>query len=78
MCPGCAFWGAGMTIGARPRGTDHAEVIQVVKTEALVGQGTHGDPCRMLTQYWALDGELLASYDPRPTQPNGDQETDSP
>lgn len=45
---------------ARPRGTDSAEVVSVVKTQALIGAGTEDDPCRIVTQYWSLDGKLLA------------------
>lgn len=45
---------------ARPRGTDSAEVIQVIVTKALEGAGTEEDPCRIQIRYWSLDGELLA------------------
>ena len=45
---------------ARPRGTDSARVIQVIETKALEGFGTEDDVCRITTQYWSLDGELLA------------------
>lgn len=45
----------------RPRGTDEAEVILVIRTKALVGNGTEKDPARYLYQYWNLDGELLAT-----------------
>ncbi len=47
-------------ITARPRGTDSAEVIQVIKTTALSGSGTANDPCTIRVQYWSLDGQLLA------------------
>ena len=49
---------------ARPRGTDEAEVIQVIHTKALVGTGEEGDMVRYLHQYWSFNGELLATYDP--------------
>lgn len=49
---------------ARPRGTDSAEVIQVIRTRALRGEGTEEDLCRMVTQYWDFDGNLLAEHDP--------------
>ena len=49
---------------ARPRGTDEAEVIQVIHTRALVGRGTPEDLVRHLDQYWSFDGKLLAVYDP--------------
>lgn len=48
----------------RPRGTDSARVIRVIKTEALRGKGTQGDSCRLVTQYWDFDGNLLAENDP--------------
>ena len=49
---------------ARPRGTDSAKVIQVIETKALAGRGTYDEPCRTVTQYWNLEGELLAVNDP--------------
>lgn len=49
---------------ARLQGTDSARVIQVIATETLIGGGTEGDPCRIMTQYWSLDGEKLAEHDP--------------
>lgn len=49
-----------MKKAARPRGTDSAKVIQVIRTVALEGRGTIDDPCRQSIQYWSLDGKLLA------------------
>lgn len=44
-----------------------AEVIQVIRTTlARRGEGVSGDPVRIVTQYWTLDGELLAEVDPFP------------
>ena len=43
----------------KARGCDAAKVIQVVVTEALRGNGVD-DPLRTATQYWSLDGVLLA------------------
>lgn len=37
-----------------------ARVIQAVETKFARGTGEAGDPVRMVTQYWSLDGELLA------------------
>jgi len=51
----------------RPRGTDSAKVIEVIVTEALEGRGTMDDPCYIKTQYWSLDGKLLAVGTGRPT-----------
>ena len=47
-----------------PRGTDSARVIQVIETKALRGEGTCENKIRIVTQYWSLDGELLAENDP--------------
>lgn len=50
-------------MGCRPRGTDKAEIIQVIKTESLIGIGTKEDPARHIYQYWDLEGNLLAEHD---------------
>ena len=68
-CTGAPFekgeaMGNGYRKNARPRGTDEAEVIQVIHTRALVGRGTPEDLARYLDQYWSFDGKLLAVYDP--------------
>lgn len=41
-----------------------AKVIQVIETEVKRGKGVLDDPMRGVTQYWSLDGELLAEHDP--------------
>lgn len=46
---------------ARPRGTDSAKIITVIKTKSLCGLGTKEDPVRIVTQYWTLDGHLIAT-----------------
>lgn len=45
---------------------DGAKVIQVIVTTLLRrGEGrTAGDPIRVITQYWSMDGQLLAQVDP--------------
>lgn len=48
---------------ARPRGTDHARVVTVIETKSLRGSGTEKDPCRIVTQYWDFQGNLLAERD---------------
>lgn len=49
---------------AGPRGTDAARVITVIETQSLRGNGTKEDNCRVVTQYWDFDGNLLAEHDP--------------
>ena len=48
---------------ARPRGTDKAKVIKVIRTESLIGRGTKEDPARFIYQYWDFKGRLLAQND---------------
>lgn len=47
----------------RPRGTDKAEVINVIKTTSLLGKGIPEDPVRCIYQYWDFEGNLLAKHD---------------
>lgn len=47
----------------RPRGTDSARVIQVIETKSMRGTGTNEDLCRIVTQYWDFEGNLLAEND---------------
>lgn len=48
------------------RNHDFARVIQVIETR-LERRGSgkdKDDPIRIVTQYWSLEGELLAEVDP--------------
>ena len=47
----------------RPRGTDKAEVMQVIKTTSFLRLGTEKDPIRYVYQYWDFEGNLLAEHD---------------
>lgn len=47
-----------------PRGTDSACIKVVIETKALRGVGSHEDMARIVTQYWSLEGTLLAENDP--------------
>ena len=40
-----------------------AKVIPVIFVSAFRGDGTEGNPVRMISLYYSLDGELLACYD---------------
>ena len=61
-------------MAARPRGTDTAQVIKVIKTTALVGGGEENDLCRIVEQYWTLSGSLIATVDPYLNKKNEQQE----
>lgn len=43
----------------KPRGTDSAKVIKVIRTMSLKGTGSENDPCRLVAQYWTLSGRLI-------------------
>lgn len=47
----------------RPRGTDKAKVMKVIRTESIIGRGIPEDPVRLIYQYWDLKGNLLAKND---------------
>ena len=46
-----------------PRGTDKAELINVIKTTSILGAGSKEDPVRYIYQYWDTKGKLLAAHD---------------
>ena len=45
------------------KGCISAKIEQVIVTKALMGTGTEDDKYREVTQYWSLDGMLLAEKD---------------
>jgi hypothetical protein len=48
-----------------PSFDEQAKVIQVIETTLFrKGAGTPESPLRCVTQYWTLDGKLLAEVDP--------------
>ncbi len=51
---------------------DGAKVIQVIETVLLIRGNGDTIPLRRITQYWSLDGKLLAEVDPW-TPGNGDE-----
>lgn len=43
---------------------DSAKVVQLIETTILRrGKGTDGDPIRIITQWWTLEGELVVERD---------------
>lgn len=56
------------------------KLIEVIEVDRKVGKGVHGNPIRMVKQYWSTDGELLAQYDswkerPKIGEENGKEES---
>ena len=43
---------------------DNAKVIQVIETTLLKRGNGKDTPVRIITQYWSIDGRLLAEVDP--------------
>lgn len=41
-------------------GTVSAELITVIRTTTVVGDGAEQDPLRHEVKYWSMDGQLLA------------------
>lgn len=41
-----------------------AAVVEVIHVSAMRGDGSAGNPERLIELYFARDGELLACYDP--------------
>lgn len=48
----------------RTKDVNSARVISVIETKAVRGEGDEDDPCRVVTQYWDFEGNLLAENDP--------------
>lgn len=47
-----------------PIPVESAKVIRVIVIQEVRGDGSKGDPFRMATSYWSMDGERLAERDP--------------
>ena len=48
-----------------PLSMDNVRVIEVIETTLTRrGEGTPDNTLRVITQYWSLDGRLLAESDP--------------
>ena len=45
-------------------GMESVRVMEVIEIVALKGDGTEKDPVRKITQYWDMQGNFLAEYDP--------------
>ena len=56
---------------------NEAEVIQVIRTTLLRRGNGSTTPIRAITQFWSLDGELLAEVDPV-LAPDSLTETENP
>lgn len=40
------------------------KVVEVIKSEIRIGDGTRKNPVRIVIQYWDLKGNLLVTIDP--------------
>jgi hypothetical protein len=48
----------------RPTGTDKAKIVTLIVTESKRGLGTSADKHRIVREYWSLNGDKVAEYDP--------------
>lgn len=47
-----------------PEPVRSAQIVELIRVEALTGTGVAGDPCRLITAYYQKTGELLCVVDP--------------
>ena len=52
-----------MEVQGKRQPVQKAEVIEVIHTVCVIGEGVKENPTRYLHQYWGKDGELLAEKD---------------
>ena len=48
----------------RLTGVNEVKVIEVIEVKSLAGDGVEGSPFYEVTEYYSLDGELLARHNP--------------
>lgn len=48
----------------RLTGINEVKVMQVIEAKSLAGDGVEGSPFYQVTEYYSLDGELLARHNP--------------
>lgn len=48
----------------RLTGVNDVKVIEVIEVKSLAGRGEEGNPMYEVTEYYSLDGELLARHNP--------------
>lgn len=46
--------------GGKVQGIQSIEVVEVIKTKTVVGDGTGENPIREVVQYWDRTGKLIA------------------
>lgn len=51
------------------KGSQSAELMEVIRVKTSVGKGTDEDPCRIISEFWSKEGKLLATNDPMLTFP---------
>lgn len=54
----------------RLTGVNEVKVTKVIEVKSLAGDGVEGSPMYEVTEYYSLDGELLARHNP--LKPNKD------
>lgn len=44
-------------------GLQTARVVQVIRTESVIGTGEEGDPCRRVVEYFTFKGKKIGTVD---------------
>lgn len=47
----------------RKRGLQTAQVVQVIRTESVIGTGEENDPCRRVVEYFTFKGKKIGTVD---------------
>lgn len=45
------------------RGLQTAQVVQVIRTESVIGTGEENDPCRRVVEYFTFKGKKIGTVD---------------
>jgi hypothetical protein len=48
----------------RSTGVNEVKVVEVIEVKSLAGSGVEGRPYYEVTEYYSLDGQLLARHNP--------------
>ena len=44
-------------------GTKKAEIVEVIRTKSVIGEGTKENPVQIIIQYWDKNGRLICSQE---------------
>lgn len=47
----------------RDTNVNSVEIVQMIKVDSVVGRGVDGDPVRVITEFYTMDGQIVARHD---------------